>query len=79
MSKANDNFNYLIKDKYGRKEIKGTYYTINKLEERIEKLERTLREFMDNWGPEVQRKRDERDEKWDEMIKVLQIQSRNAK
>lgn len=79
MSKANDNFNHLIKDKYGRKEIKGTYYTINKLEERIEKLERTLREFMDNWGPEVQRKRDERDEKWDEMIKVLQIQSRNAK
>ena len=79
MSKANDNFNHLIKDKYGRKEIKVTYYTINKLEERIEKLERTLREFMDNWGPEVQRKRDERDEKWDEMIKVLQIQSRNAK
>ena len=79
MSKANDNFNHLIKDKYGRKEIKGTYYTINKLEERIEKLERTLREFMDNWGPEVQRKRDQRDEKWDEMIKVLQIQSRNAK
>ena len=79
MSKANDNFNHLIKDKYGRKEIKGTYYTINKLEERIEKLERALREFMDNWGPEVQRKRDERDEKWDEMIKVLQIQSRNAK
>ena len=79
MSKANDNFNHLIKDKYGRKERKGTYYTINNLEERIEKLERTLREFMDNWGPEVQRKRDERDEKWDEMIKVLQIQSRNAK
>ena len=79
MSKANDNFNHLIKDKYCRKERKGTYYTINNLEERIEKLERTLREFMDNWGPEVQRKRDERDEKWDEMIKVLQIQSRNAK
>ena len=79
MSKANDNFNHLIKDKYGHKEVKGTYYTINKLEERIGKLERTLKEFMENWGPEVQRKRDQRDEKWDEMIKVLQIQSRNAK
>ena len=79
MSKANDNFDHLIRDKYGRKEVKGTYYAINKLEERIEKLEKTLKEFMENWGPEVQRKRDQRDEKWDEMIKVLQIQSRNVK
>ena len=79
MSKANDNFNHLIKDKYGHKEVKGTYYTINKLEERIGKLERTLKEFMENWGPEVQRKRDQRDEKWDEMIRVLTVQSRNTK
>ena len=79
MSKANDNFNHLIKDKYGHKEVKGTYYKINKLEERIEKLEKTLKEFMENCGPEVQRKRDQRDEKWDEMIKVLTVQSRNKK
>ena len=79
MSKANDNFDHLIRDKYGRKEVKGTYYAINKLEERIEKLEKTLKEFMENWGPEVQRKRDQRDEKWDEMIRVLTVQSRNTK
>jgi hypothetical protein len=29
---------------------------------------------MNNWGPDVQRKRDERDARWDEMIRVLQIQ-----
>ena len=34
---------------------------------------------MDNWGPDVQKKRDERDRRWDEMIKVLQIQERNKK
>ena len=34
---------------------------------------------MDNWGPEVQRRRDERDHKWDEMIRVLTVQSRNKK
>ena len=32
---------------------------------------------MDNWGPDVQRKRDERDERWDEMIRVLTIQERD--
>ena len=48
MSKANDNFDHLIRDKYGHKEIKGTYHAINKLEERIEKLEKTLEEFMNN-------------------------------
>ena len=60
MSKANDNFDHLMRDKYGHKEVKGTYHAINKLEERIEKLEKTLEEFMNNWGPEVQRRRDER-------------------
>ena len=30
MSKANDNFDHLIRDKYGHKEIKGTYHEINK-------------------------------------------------
>ena len=33
MSKANSNFDHLIRDKYGRKEIKGTYYAINQLTE----------------------------------------------
>ena len=79
MSKANDNFDHLIRDKYGHKEVKGTYHAINKLEERIEKLEKTLEEFMGKWGPEVQRRRDERDHKWDEMIRVLTVQSRNKK
>ena len=49
------------------------------LEKKVEKLEKTIKEFMDNWGPDVQKKRDERDRRWDEMIKVLQIQERNKK
>ena len=58
---------------------KGTYYEIDKLTKRIEELEKILKEFMENWGPEVQRRRDERDHKWDEMIRVLTVQSRNTK
>ena len=46
------------------------------LDKRIERLEKTLKEFMDNWGPEVQKRRDERDAKWDEMVSVLPIQNR---
>ena len=57
---------------------KGTYYEIEQLSKRVEQLEKTIREFMDNWGPEVQRRRDERDEKWDEMIRVLSIQKRDG-
>ena len=49
------------------------------LEKKVEKLEKTIKEFMKNWGPDVQKKRDERDNRWDEMIKVLQIQERNKK
>ena len=56
---------------------KGTYYEIDKLVKRVDELEKTIREFMDNWGPEVQRRRDERDKKWDEMIRVLSIQKRD--
>ena len=56
-----------------------TVHANNKLEERIEKLEKTLEEFMGKWGPEVQRRRDERDHKWDEMIRVLTVQSRRSK
>ena len=58
---------------------KGTDYEIDKLTKRVEELEKILKEFMENWGPEVQRRRDERDHKWDEMIRVLTVQSRNKK
>ena len=44
------------------------------LEKKVENLEKTITEFMDNWGPDVQKKRDERDARWDEMVRVLQIQ-----
>ena len=51
---------------------------IEKLEKRIEKLEELLKDFMSKWGPDVQRRRDARDEKWDEMIRVLSIQKRDG-
>ena len=44
------------------------------LQKKVERLEKTLEEFMKKWGPDVQKKRDERDARWDEMIRVLQIQ-----
>ena len=59
---------------------KGTYYEIDRLNKKVKKLEKKVKvfeEFMHKWGPDVQRKRDERDARWDEMIKVLQIQERN--
>ena len=49
---------------------------ITELSERVDKLEKILKEFMDKWGPDVQKKRDERDERWDEMIRVLTVQER---
>ena len=79
MSKANSNFDHLIKDKYGDKKVEGTYYAIHQLEERIEKLENTIKEFMKNWGPDVQKRRDERDEVWDEMVRVVSIQNKNKR
>ena len=56
---------------------RGTYYEIDQLTKRVEELARTIREFMEKWGPETQRRRDERDEKWDEMVRVLSIQNRD--
>ena len=76
MSKANSNFDHLTKDKYGHKKIEGTYYAINKLEERIEKLENLIKDFMENWGPEVQEARSRRDQVWDEMVRVVSIQDK---
>ena len=80
VSKDNSNFDHLIKDKHGDKEVKGTYYTIHELEERvieleklshepqnyrkkceemeerIDKLEAVITNFMNNWDLEVQEK-----------------------
>ena len=50
---------------------------IEKLEKRIEKLEKMLTEFMSKWGPETQKRRDERDAVWDEMVRVVSIQKKN--
>ena len=50
---------------------------IGRLENRVRKLEKKLKTFMDTWGPDVQRKRDERDERWDEMVRVLTIQKKH--
>ena len=77
MSKANSNFDHLVKDEYGDKKVKGTYYTINQLEERVEKLENTIKEFMEKWGPDVQKRRDAREEIWDELVRVVSIQKKN--
>ena len=56
---------------------KGTKYEKDQLAKRVEKLEKTIKEFMDNWGPDVQKRRDERDEVWDEMVRVVSIQQKN--
>ena len=50
---------------------RGTYFEIEQLERRVEKLELILEKFMEQWGPDVQKRRDERDRRWDEMIRVL--------
>ena len=50
---------------------------IEQLSKKVEGLEKVINEFMSKWGPETQRRRDERDEKWDEMIRVLSIQKRD--
>ena len=65
-------------DRDGHTYLKGVVMKeITELSERVDKLEKILKEFMDKWGPDVQRKRDERDERWDEMIRVLTIQERD--
>ena len=40
-------------------------------------FENLIKDFMENWGPEVQKRRDERDEVWDEMVRVVSIQNKN--
>ena len=56
---------------------KGTYYEIDQLAKRVEQLEKTVKDFMERWGPDVQKKRAERDEVWDEMVRVVSIQRKN--
>ena len=58
---------------------KGTYFEIEQLERRVEKLELILEMFMEQWGPDVQKKRDERDRRWDEMVRVLTVQERKKR
>ena len=47
------------------------------MEERIDKLEAVITNFMNNWGPEVQEARSKRDEVWDEMVRVVSIQNKH--
>ena len=47
------------------------------LEKKVERLEKTIKDFMDKWGPDVQKRRDERDEVWDEKVRVVSIQNKN--
>ena len=56
---------------------RGTYYEIEQLEKRVKKLEKIVNEFMSKWGPETQKRRDERDAIWDEMVRVVSIQKKN--
>jgi nitroimidazol reductase NimA-like FMN-containing flavoprotein (pyridoxamine 5'-phosphate oxidase superfamily) len=59
---------------------KGTYFEIDRLANKVRKLEKemkVIKEFMNNWGPDVQRKRDERDAVWDEMVRVVSIQKKH--
>ena len=56
---------------------RGTYFEIEQLEKRVERLEKTIKEFMENWGPDVQMRRDKRDRIWDEMVRVVSIQNKH--
>ena len=46
------------------------------LEKKIERLEKTIKDFMSKWGPDVQERRAKRDEVWDEMVRVISIQNK---
>jgi len=59
---------------------KGTYFEIDRLANRVRKLEKKVKafeDFMNKWGPEVQKRRDERDRVWDEMVRVVSIQNKH--
>ena len=46
------------------------------LEKKMERLEKTIKDFMEKWGPDVQERRAKRDEVWDEMVRVISIQNK---
>ena len=53
---------------------------VTKLEKRVKELEKFARDvtkYMNTWGPDVQKRRDERDAIWDEMVRVVSIQKRS--
>ena len=60
--------------KYNNNDI---YNRLTKLEDSIKKIDMVLTNIMNDWGPEVQKKIAARDDKWDEMVRVLSIQNRN--
>tara|TARA_B100001113_G_scaffold298209_1_gene256214 strand:+ start:756 stop:953 length:198 start_codon:yes stop_codon:yes gene_type:complete len=47
------------------------------LEKKVAQLEKVIEDFMDRWGPDVQERRDRRDEVWDEMVRVVSIQKKH--
>ena len=49
---------------------------IENIEKRLKSLENKVSNFMNSWGPETQKKRDQRDAVWDEMVRVISIQNR---
>ena len=49
---------------------------IEDIEKRLKNLENKFHDFMVSWGPETQKKRDQRDAVWDEMVRVITIQNR---
>ena len=53
---------------------------VTKLEKRVKELEKFAKDvtkYMNTWGPEAQKRRDERDAIWDEMVRVVSIQKRS--
>ena len=57
------------------KDKQTTRYT--RIENRLKKLEKFAKDvtkYMKTWGPDVQKRRDERDAVWDEMVRVVSIQ-----
>ena len=51
---------------------------VRKLEKKVKKLETIVEDYMERWGPGVQERRDERDRRWDEMVRVLTVQQRKS-